>query len=740
MNKVQILNLVDSILLILFLLVGFVPYFDAMDKVAPQYVYLSLLCAISSIHNFFFTEKESFKNANYVIFSFTLFSIWSLLSITHALNKSEVLIESSRVLVFLIVFINMFLILDRNQRMLRYIPYLITAILFIELISVYERFFERYTGGSYSRDMGLRAFSGNINITAFSILMKLPFLLFSLYKIKWASFIKVLLLSSFSFCIFLLGSRGANITLIIIFCVIVILYYKLNQVSFINKKTILLLLISLVLGGILNYNIFQKDSSINLVSRTVNLNTSSTQQRLRFYNAALESIIINPVFGVGIGNWKLYSIEKEKPYMKDYTVPYHAHNDFLEVTAELGIVGFILYFGIFIWIFFLIFNSIKSKEYEKNENIYLVILASISLLIYLSDSFLNFPFTRPLMQIQNLFFWSLILVTLKYSYKIHLFDFILRINTIKIVGVILIFLASIFTIYISIRVYSSFVDQQFLTAAGTGNLKQYKKEQVFSIKSDIPSITASTVPIETLKANLLYNIDYIDDTLHYMVEKGKTQNPFMPYNELTRSVLYIKERKPDSAYIFAKKAYYDVPNHDIHFNLLMDIIEAYKDSIELEKAINFYKGELRDQFYEKYLQVSLNIKNKIGLTEAKFLDKYNSKNPDSEVGKIMNVINKVGKKNVEEAYYESLEANDFFENKKFIEAGESFLKASSLNPFEISYFENAANSFIQAGEDDKAVNILKNLINKLDPKTGKAEYLLGITLIGKKTILRDVNI
>ena len=131
------------------------------------------------------------------------------------------------------------------------------------------------------------------------------------------------------------------------------------------------------------------------------------------------------------------------------------------------------------------------------------------------------------MQIQNLFFWSLILVTLKYSYKIHLFDFILRINTTKIVGAILIFLASIFTIYISIRVYSSFVDQQFLTAAGTGNLKQYKKEQVFSIKSDIPSITASTVPIETLKTNLLYNIDYLDDTLHYMVEKRKTQNPFM---------------------------------------------------------------------------------------------------------------------------------------------------------------------------------------------------------------------
>ena len=95
----------------------------------------------------------------------------------------------------------------------------------------------------------------------------------------------------------------------------------------------------------------------------------------------------------------------------------------------------------------------------------------------------------------------------------------------------------------------------------------------------------------------------------------------MPYNELTRSVLYIKERKPDSAYIFAKKAYYDVPNHDIHFNLLMDIIEAYKDSIELEKAINFYKGELRDQFYEKYLQVSLNIKNKI--EQKKFLEKYN---------------------------------------------------------------------------------------------------------------------
>ena len=74
-----------------------------------------------------------------------------------------------------------------------------------------------------------------------------------------------------------------------------------------------------------------------------------------------------------------------------------------------------------------------------------------------------------------------------------------------------------------------------------------------------------------------------------MIEEGRKQNPYLPYNDLTKSVLYIKQRKPDSAYIYAKKAFYQIPNHNVHFELLMDIAEAYRDSTEVNKAINSIK-------------------------------------------------------------------------------------------------------------------------------------------------------
>ena len=56
----------------------------------------------------------------------------------------------------------------------------------------------------------------------------------------------------------------------------------------------------------------------------------------------------NPIFGVGIGNWKLSSISYDKDDITGYIVPYHAHSDFIQLGAELGIIGFLLYLGIFV--------------------------------------------------------------------------------------------------------------------------------------------------------------------------------------------------------------------------------------------------------------------------------------------------------------------------------------------------------------------------------------------------------
>lgn len=739
MNK-SILQKTDALLIITYLIVGFVPYFSAVDKIAPQYIYLTALNGISAFYILFTFNKVNFKYSVYILYSLAGLSVWSFFSIFYAVNKAEVLIENSRIVIFLFAFVNMYLIGDRSKSLIKYVPYLITVILFIELFLVYQKFYERYTlDGTYSRDMGLRAFSGNINIAAFNFLLKFPFLLYTILKIKISKVIKIIILSVFTFCLFLLGSRGANLFFSIIILIVILLPFIYKENLFISKKDLFVITLSVLVGGIINYNLFKKNATINVVKRSINFNTSSTQQRLRFYNAAIENISKKPFLGVGLGNWKIKATEYDRPFMIDYTVPYHVHNDFLEITSEIGILGFILYYGIFLWIFFLIYNSIKSREHIENKLFYLVIIALISSLGYLADSFLNFPFTRPLMQIQNLFYWVIILIIIEFNItkkQKYFLNIDQRSNALKAVLIILISSGLVYTGFISVKVYQSFVNQQFLMAAGKGSFKNYSRQYVESIPSKIPSIDAVTVPIETLKANLIFNIkefEYNDDTLHYMIEEGRKQNPYLPYNDLTKSVLYIKQRKPDSAYIYAKKAFYQIPNHNVHFELLMDIAEAYRDSTEVNKAINSIKEkDIRDSFYEKYLEVSLNIKNNIGLTESKFLEKYNSRNPDKEIAKIYNTIFKIGKKNVEDGYYESIKGQDYFNKKEFLKAAESFSRAIEFNPIEVSYYENAANAFMQLGNDEKAIELLNEVITKLNPKTGKAEYLLGIIFLGKK--------
>ena len=39
---------------------------------------------------------------------------------------------------------------------------------------------------------------------------------------------------------------------------------------------------------------------------------------------------------------------------------------------------------------------------------------------------------------------------------------------------------------------------------------------------------------------------------------------------------------------------------------------------------------------------------------------------------------------------------------------------------------------MQLGNDEKAIELLNEVITKLNPKTGKAEYLLGIIFLGKE--------
>ena len=358
MNKALNNEVFNYILITLYLLVGFVPNFTAIDKVAPQFLYLSILNIFTLIYlistlGFFEVYRYTFKK-NFVVFLLFLFWAWGLLSLLHAINKSEVLIESSRILVYIYSYINLLILIKWAKIDLKKVSILFSIILGMEVLSVFIRFYGLYISNYDSsnilgRNLELKAFTGNINITAFTMALKTPFLIFLLYKSEKRSFyLKTIILGITFFTIFILGSRGANITTALIVTIIAILGMK-NAI--LNKKLSLLVIGAFFLGIAFNSVTFRNDDSLNYITRTSNVLDTSSQKRLGYYKFAIKSILNNPILGIGLGNWKIYSIKSESQVYDDYQIPFHVHNDYLEVATETGIIGMLLFFGIYIYIF-----------------------------------------------------------------------------------------------------------------------------------------------------------------------------------------------------------------------------------------------------------------------------------------------------------------------------------------------------------------------------------------------------
>ena len=99
-------------------------------------------------------------------------------------------------------------------------------------------------------------------------------------------------------------------------------------------------------------------------------NDGSVNQRLRYYEDVLTHFSSNPIFGVGFGNWKFKSIDYDKKDIFGYTVPYHAHSDFIQIGAELGIIGFILYLGIFILSFIWSLKMWMNPKFTSEDKLF----------------------------------------------------------------------------------------------------------------------------------------------------------------------------------------------------------------------------------------------------------------------------------------------------------------------------------------------------------------------------------
>ena len=408
------------IILTFYLIVGLVPNIEAIDKVATQWFYLNFLNTIVLLILLYLKIdlKKYFLNKSSLIF-ISLF-VWSILSLFVSINKVESLVVLTQLFALTISFVISLICFSKIENSFRYFSAIASIYLIAELIRIYLPFTNSNFDLSliFKRSSYFLGFAANVNITAFSILYKVPFFIYTIFNLKRIKTVALIIISLvvFSLIFFASGTlnstRGAILTYTILSPLLLILsgsiYFKLKKKRFliISLTYTLALVLSFSINSFVSGYLGKSDSNLsNRVSTLVSLVDeekkvdASINQRLNFYSQALNHIIENPFFGTGIGNWKIKSIDTNKKNIIGYQVPYHVHNDFLELAAELGLIGL----GIYILLLYTGFKKVilntwnivfSKKNLVQNHGIW--ITTFLYLIVFLIDSNLNFPFARPI--------------------------------------------------------------------------------------------------------------------------------------------------------------------------------------------------------------------------------------------------------------------------------------------------------------------------------------------------------
>jgi O-antigen ligase len=726
----------NNIFLALYLIVGLVPYFGAADKVVPQNLYLNIVNLIAICYLVYQQKNplkelsESMNNLPFILYF--LFFIWSSVTIINSINIAESLATLGELFTLLVTFNFLIYFIRRVKGLENFIFIAVTSLLTIEIITVLVPYFWEIsqTGSPLQRGQIYRGYTGNINILAYVMLIKLPFIIYYQTINKGNKSFNFLLLLSTTFIITaIFATRSAILALFTVLVFIIIFLVYINQtnnhkIEYLSLKNLFkTILLPVTLGLILNNVSSYAFDSLSVQDRLSTLNSisedTSLSQRLTYYKSAVESFIEKPLLGKGIGTWEIESIKYVLQDLTNYVVPYHAHNDFLETLAETGLPGFFLYFGIIFYILALLLIKLFDKKTEYKIRLYSLFLTS-ALIVYLIDSTFNFPFDRILQQVLLFFIISISVVFLDINNKSSKLSSIIP---------LLILIITPLSIYSSSRLYTSSKHQRiFLQNFNRQDYSFPSLETIDKFEIDYKNITATTLPMSTIKA--LYYMRNDEDLFRDaipLLKKGMKDNPYIYLNEALLGEIYTKLDMPDSAIYYSKIAFENTPKNSLHYANYLFSLAGKKDSIKIKEVYSSLDPEIEDSTFDAaYLSAMANITDP---SNAEFTLEGLDINIQSGNDKL-----KKGYYAVKVGTYKMYQADEyyqtglyFFEQENYTAAANYFENANRVNPYELAYKENAANAYLKIGNDQRALELLNELIDNYDSESAKAHYLRGLT-------------
>ena len=447
-------------------------------------------------------------------------------------------------------------------------------------------------------DLAIKGSYSNKNILASAIFIKIPFAVWLFYfrRENYLRLIGAVGLTLGTLAVFFMSTRTfylATILTVVIFVIYGAIDFFILKRRETGVKVLIHVGLVVIAFGIFSFvqnylypqEVRQSTSFGARLAEVANQeNQSNNLRKTAWVITATDMIPNDPLLGVGIGNWKVRFLQYENSYSPHYIYMYKNHNDFLELTAEVGILGGLAFVAIFLLAAFYFFKgTYKNKNSEQEQWFFLPLFG---LFAYSFDAFFNFPQDRP--EIQALFgIYVGIAVGLAVLY------FGKNSKERKLPTLAVGFIGAVAVVAMALGVI---VERMYFDSSKIQRMVKEEQQGVRSPKSPadylirnyprIPNLTAVAEPVDVEKARYLIDEQKFDEarkilsSIHY--------HPYDARPEYFMAVSYFMEpeKKLDSIYKYAHKARMIKPNFYGSLNLetfALNNLGKEQESIKLLK-------------------------------------------------------------------------------------------------------------------------------------------------------------
>lgn len=593
----------DLLLVLLYLVVDLIPQFGSIEVMGPQWLYLAVLNLISTIFIFISFKDtinivlEKFSNNALSLVFLTVFILCGL-SILFALNPIESLVVYVRFIITLIAFLNIGILLYQRPKSIEYLFQAVSIIALFQCLPLLYSYLQNIEiANTDTLVANLKANAGNKNVLAASFVIKAPIIIYCVFKYfsLWRYIVNITSLVLVVLMIFILNARAAYLGFFVQIALYLIFLFKYKQQTGLKQaiRHLSTILIPVIFGLVLSQILLTIPNNTHtgltyttLDKRLATLsdhNESSSSARLFFWGNALKQIKETPITGCGYGNWKIESIKYEYGFYNDFNYSKHVHNDFLQITAESGIITGLLYISIFL---IALIYTVKSWNSDVNSDIKILsVISLMSLAGYFVDATFNFPAERPVMQI----FLALVLAinvvmyisTRKSQEKKQVSS---NFKVLILCASCILTLISIFTTWLT---YKSMMVQT-LTHFNFGTIQPGVNWQDVNPKFPaIPNLAENNIPINDTKAWYLFRAQRFDDALS-LLNQDINANPYSMSKEWLKASIYTAQNRIDSAHFYSKKGFFKRPRNLSLYNIVTRTSVPLKDTVTIQKAFDKY--------------------------------------------------------------------------------------------------------------------------------------------------------